>query len=69
MITIITYKPLWKLLIDLDMNKKQLREATGLSPTIISNMTKDQYVNIKTLETICLTLDCKIEDVVEIIKE
>lgn len=64
----VTYKPLWKLLIDKELKKSDLRKGANLSPTIIAKMTKEEYVSLKTLESICIFLECSIEDVVEIIR-
>jgi putative transcriptional regulator len=62
----VSYKPLWKTLIDKGLNKTKLREELNLSPTILAKMGKDEYVSLKTLESICTFLNCKIEEVVEV---
>jgi DNA-binding Xre family transcriptional regulator len=64
----ICYKKLWKLLIDNDMSKSELREKTGIAASTISKMNKNQYVSLEVLERICYALDCNIEDIVEIEK-
>lgn len=65
----ISYKPLWYLLVEREMNKEDLKRAANITSNIISRMSKNSYVNLESLEKICLALDCNIEDVVEIYKE
>ena len=65
----ISYNKLWKLLIDKNMNKTQLRIQANLSSTTLAKLSKNESVTVSTLEKICFLLDCNIEDIVEIIKE
>lgn len=65
----ISYKPLWHLLVEKEMNKEDLKRASGITSNIIARMSKGSYVNLESIEKICLALDCKVEDVVEIYKE
>ncbi|MDB0519943.1 hypothetical protein C4R87_19165 [Clostridioides difficile] len=65
----ISYKPLWKLLIDKDIKKLELRDMIGISNTTLARLGKDVPVSLSVIEKICLTLNCNIEDVVEIKKE
>lgn len=62
----INYKPLWKLLIDKDLKKKDLCELAGISPASITKMGKCGHVTTETLEKICLALDCRVEDILEL---
>lgn len=62
----INYKPLWKLLIDRDLKKKDLCELAGISPASITKMGKCGHVTTETLEKICLALDCRVEDILEL---
>ena len=62
----ISYKPLWKLLIDRDLKKKDLCEMAGISPASITKMGKCGHVTTETLEKICLALDCRVEDILEL---
>jgi DNA (cytosine-5)-methyltransferase 1 len=64
-----SYNKLWKLLIDKKMNKTQLRESAKITTNAMSKMAKDEPVTLETLEKICGVLDCKIEEIVEIIPE
>ena len=63
----ISYRKLWKLLIDKDMKKKDLCEKAGISPASITKMGRNGYVTTQVLEKICVALDCQIGDVMEII--
>lgn len=63
----ISYKPLWKLLIDKDLKKKDLCEMAGISPASVTKMGKCGHVTTETLEKICLALDCKVEDIMELV--
>ena len=66
----VSYKPLWhNTLIRKDMNKEDLKKAANISSNIVARMGKSEYVNLESIEKICLALDCRIEDVVEIINE
>ncbi len=60
-----SYNPLWKLLIDRGMNKQDLREAIGLSPSTIAKMSKGNYVAMEVLDKICNYLDCSLNDIVQ----
>ena len=62
----ISYKPLFRLLLERDMTKTQLREAVGFSPATLAKMSKSEYVSLETIENICKYLNCRVEDVIEI---
>lgn len=62
----ISYKKLWKLLIDKDMKKSHLREAASLSSSTIAKLTRNEYVALDVLVRICVVLSCDIGDIVEI---
>lgn len=59
------YKKLWKLLIDKDMTRAALREATGIAPATISKMSRGDRVGANVLERMCESLQCNIGDVVD----
>lgn len=65
----VCYKKLWKLLIDKNMNKTDLRTAAGITTTALAKLGKDEHVNTEILAKICKVLECNIEDIVEIIDE
>ena len=66
---IVSYKKLWKLLIDKDMKKKDLRIATGMTTTALAKLGKNEHVNTEILAKICKVLECNIEDSVEVVEE
>ena len=60
----ITYKKLWKILIDKEMNKTQLKEAAGVSSNVIAKLGKNEPVAIETLVKIAIALDVDISDII-----
>ena len=62
-----SYKKLWKLLIDRDMKKKDLRALTGLSSSTIAKMTKNETVSTDVLVKICGVLRCDVGDIMEVV--
>lgn len=62
----VNYKPLWKLLIDKDMTKTELREKTSISRSTIVKMTNNEYVALDVLVRICIALKCSLDDIIEI---
>lgn len=65
----VSYKKLWKLLIDKDMLKKELAEKADISTFTISKMSKGESVTTDTLVKICKALDCNLEDIMELVEE
>lgn len=65
----ISYEPLWNLLKSRNMKKKDLLEKANLTTNCIANMGKNEYISLKNISKICESLNCKIEEVIEIIKE
>jgi len=63
----ISYKPLWKLLIDRDMKKKDLIALANISQSSVSKMGRGENVNTEILERICIALECEIGEIMEII--
>ena len=64
---IVSYKKLWKLLIDRDMMKKDLREKAGLTTNVIAKLGKNENVSTEVLCKICDALNCEVDDIVEFI--
>lgn len=63
----VSYKKLWKLLIDKDMKKKDLREAANISPSLIAKMGRNENVTTEVLSRICTALKCDIGDIMEMV--
>ena len=63
----ISYKKLWKLLIDRDMKKKDLMAISGVSQSSVTKMGKNENVNTDVLVRICRALNCDIGDIAEIV--
>lgn len=61
----LSYKKLWKLLIDKDMKKRDLQKTAGISSTSITKLGKNKNVNTEILEKICTALDCDVCDIME----
>ena len=59
----ISYKKLWKLLIDKDMLKKDLAQKAQISPTSIAKLSKNENVNTEILQKICNALECDVCDI------
>lgn len=65
----ISYNKLWKLLIDKEMNKKELSSVAGISAASITKLSKGENITTDVLLKICSALDCKIEDILETITD
>ena len=65
----ISYKKLWKLLIDREMKKKDLQIVAGISSASITKMGKNQNVSTETLQKVCTALNCNIADIIEMTPE
>lgn len=65
----VSYKRLWKLLIDKDIKKKDLCAMAGVSPATLTKMGKNGHVTTEVLLKICNALHCSIEDIMEVIPE
>ena len=63
----VCYKKLWKLLIDKDMKKTDLRTATGMTTTALAKLGRNENVNTEILVKICEVLQCDISDIMEIV--
>jgi DNA-binding Xre family transcriptional regulator len=62
----ITYKKLWKLLIDKNMNKGDLQKAAGISPSSMAKLSKGENIQTDLLARICNALECDTSDIMEI---
>lgn len=64
-----SYNKLWKLTIDKNLNKIQLRDSAGITSSTLSRLSKNQPVSMDVLGRLCETLDCDICDIVEYVRE
>ena len=65
----VSYKKLWKILIDKDMKKKDLQAAAGISWASVTKLSKGETVSLVVLMKICKVLGCDIGDIMELIPE
>lgn len=65
----ISYKKLWKLLIDRDMMKKDLAERAKISSASVAKLGRNENVNTEILLKICVALKCDISDIMEIVTD
>ena len=65
----VSYNRLWKLLIDKEMMKKDLRAMTGVSTTTMSRLSKDENVSTEILSKICSSLNCDVGDIMEFVPD
>ena len=65
----VSYKKLWKLLIDLEINKKTLAERAGISASTLTKLTKGECVHMDMLVKICTALECDLSDIVELVSD
>lgn len=65
----ISYKKLWKLLIDRDMKKKELAAAANISTYTINKLKRGENVNTDTLVSICRALGCTFDDIMELLPD
>ena len=65
----VSYKKLWKLLIDRDMKKRDLQETAGISSSSIEKLSKNNYVSMDVLVKVCTALNVDFADVIEIVSD
>ena len=63
----ISYKKLWKLLIDKDMTPVELREKTGIAPNTMTKLRRDEEVSMSVLVKICTALNANIGDIMDLV--
>lgn len=64
---VVSYKKLWKLLIDRDMKKKDLQVAAGLSPSSMAKLSKNENVSMDVLIKVCIALNVDFSDIMELV--
>ena len=65
----VSYKKLFKLLIDNDVKKTEFAKKIGIGQNTLAKLSKNEYVSMEVLAKICKGLNCKIEDIVEFIDD
>ena len=65
----ISYKKLWKLLIDKDMTAVELRQKTGIAPNTMTKLRKDEEVSLSVLVKICTVLNVNIGDIMDLVPD
>ena len=65
----VSYKKLWKLLIDKDMKRCDLERKAGITHYALSKLSKNQNVSTEVLGKICIALNCTIDDIMEFVPE
>ncbi len=65
----ISYKKLFKLMIDRDLKKKDLRKMASIGNSTMSKLANDENVTMEVMAKICNALDCKMDDIVEITQD
>lgn len=65
----VSYKKLWKLLIDKDMKKKDLQAQAGISWTSVTKLSKGETVSMEVLMKVCKALECNIGDIMDLLPE
>lgn len=65
----VSYKKLWKLLIDRNMKKKDLRTTANISTTTLARLGKDENVSTEILSKICTALNCDVGDIMEMVPD
>jgi DNA-binding Xre family transcriptional regulator len=66
---IVSYKKLWKILIDKDMKKQDLQKESKVSWGVISKLSKGETVNMESMIKICKTLNCGVDDIMDILPD
>ena len=63
----VSYKKLWKRLIDMDMRKKDLVETAGISTYTVNKLNRGENVTTDVLVKICKALNCTFDDIMEVV--
>ena len=65
----VSYKKLWKLLIDKDMKKQDLQKAAGVSWSVVTKLSKGETVSMDVIIKICKVLECDIGEIMELLPD
>ena len=63
----VSYKKMWKLLIDRNLKKKDLEEMAGVSHYTMNKLTRDNNVTVDVLEKVCRALGCSLDEIMEFV--
>lgn len=64
---VVSYKKLWKLLIDRDLKKKDLIKMAGISNYTLARLNKGENISTETIAKICKALDCSFDDIMDLV--
>lgn len=67
MMSVVDYKKLWILLIKKNITKPEFRQIANLSPATLTKLNKNEYVSLEILTRICISLDCNIGDILDVV--
>ena len=65
----VSYKKLWKVLIDKEMTKTMLRKEAGITTAALAKLGRNEHVNTEVLVKICCVLKCNISDIMELVDD
>ena len=65
----VSYKKLWKLMIDKDLNKTELTHLAGITTNAMAKLGRNEDVKVTVLEKLCTSLECNLDDIVEFVPE
>ncbi len=65
----VSYKKLWKMLIDKEISKTELTQLAGITTNAMAKLGRNEDVRVKTLEKLCTSLDCTLDDIVEFVPD
>ena len=65
----VSYKKLFKMLIDRDMKKKDFKELTGISSNTVTKLANNENVTMEIIEKICVRMGCTVDEILEIIPD
>ena len=65
----VSYKKLWKMMIDKELNKTELTKLAGITTNAMAKLGKNEDVKVTVLEKLCTSLDCKLDDIMEFVPE
>ena len=65
----VCYNKLWKILIDKNLKRTDLKECAGISFNVLAKMGKDETISMESVEKICIALDCNVGDILEVVND